>query len=74
VVVESDSREPSVSVMVNDRIYNALWAFGEVDGAFACECERSSCAGEVVMTPSDYMGLRDRGEIVTARGHDAPIS
>jgi hypothetical protein len=41
---------------------------------FVCECERSSCAGEVVMTPSEYMGLRDRGEIVTAPGRDGPIS
>ena len=56
--------------MVNDRIYNALWSFGAEDGAFACECERWSCAEEVVMTPSAYLRLRDRDEIVTAPGHD----
>ena len=72
--MESDSREPSVSVMVNDRIYDALWAFGAEDGAFVCECVRTSCAEEVVMTPPEFMGLRDRGEVVTAPGHDSPIS
>jgi hypothetical protein len=72
--VESDSHTPSVSLMVNDRIYNTLWAFGAEDGAFACECERSSCAEEVVITPPEYVRLRDRGEIVTAPGHDGPIS
>jgi hypothetical protein len=50
-VMESDSRKQRVSSTVNDRIYNALWGFGAEDGAFACECGRSSCAEEVVMTP-----------------------
>ena len=72
--MESDSRKPSVSLSVNDRIYDALWAFGAEDGAFVCECERSSCADEVVMTPSEYVCLRDRGEIITAPGHASPIS
>ena len=72
--MESNSREPSVSVMANDRIYNALWAFGAEDGAFVCECPRTSCAEEVVMTPPEFMRLRDRGEVVTAPGHDGPIS
>jgi hypothetical protein len=72
--VESDSGKQSVSLMVNDRIYDALWGFGAEDGAFVCECNRSSCAEEVVMTPSKYLSLRDRGEIVTAPGHDGPIS
>jgi hypothetical protein len=58
----------------NERIYNTLWAFGAEDGAFVCECERSRCAEEVVMTPSEYVFLRDRGEIITALGHDGPIS
>jgi hypothetical protein len=71
--VDSDSREPSVSVMANDRIYNALWAFGAEDGAFVCECA-TSCAEEVVMTPPEFMHLRDRGEVVAAPGHDGPIS
>jgi hypothetical protein len=64
--MESDSRKQRVSSMVNDRVYNALWGFGAEDGAFACECGRSSCAEEIVMTPSAYVRLRDRGEIVTA--------
>ena len=72
--MESDSHKPSVSLMANDRIYNVLWAFGAEHGAFVCECERSSCAEEVAMTPSDYVRLRDRGEIVWAPGHDGPIS
>jgi hypothetical protein len=71
--VEHDSREASVSVMANDRVYDALWAFGAEDGAFVCECA-TSCAEEVVMTPPEFMHLRDRGEVVTAPGHDALIS
>ena len=70
--MESDSRERGSS-MVNERIYNALWGFGAEDGAFACECGHSSCAEEVVMTPSAYLRLRDRGEIVTAPGHDRDL-
>ena len=72
--MESDSREQRVPLSVNDRIYNALWGFGAEDGAFVCECERSSCAEEIVMTPSEYLRLRDRGEIVTAPGHERAIS
>ena len=72
--MESDSRKQRVSWMVNDKIYNAAWGFGAEDGAFACECERSSCAEEVVMTPSAYVLLRDRGEIVIAPGHGRAIS
>ena len=72
--MESDVRTQPGSSMVNDRIYNAVWGFGAEDGAFACECERSSCAEEVVMTPSAYVLLRDRGEIVIAPGHGRAIS
>jgi hypothetical protein len=72
--VESDSHKPSVSLMANDRIFNALWALGEEGGTFICECERSACAEEVAMTPSEYVRLRDRGEIVIAPGHEGPIS
>ena len=69
--MESDTRSQSV---LNEGIYNAVWGFGAEDGSFLCECERSSCAEEVVMTPSAYVRLRDRGEIVIAPGHDRAIS
>jgi hypothetical protein len=71
--MDGDGRKQRGSSVVNDRIYNTLWGFGAEDGAFACECERSSCAEEVVMTPSAYVLLRDRGEIVIAPGHGRPI-
>jgi hypothetical protein len=72
--MKSDGRNQRVSSIANDRIYNELWGFGAEDGAFVCECERSSCTEEVVMTPSAYLRLRDRGKIVTARGHEGAIS
>ena len=72
--MESHSRKQRVSLIANDRIYNGLWSFGAEDGAFVCECEHSSCAEEIVMTPSAYLRLRDRGEIVTAPGHERAIS
>jgi hypothetical protein len=72
--VETESRKQSVSFVANDRIYNALWCFAAKDGAFICECGRSSCAEEVVMTPSEYFRLRGRGERVYAPGHDGAIA
>jgi len=71
--VEIDSHKQSVPRMVNDRIYNVLWGFAAEDGAFLCECRGSSCTVEVLMTPSEYVRLRDRREIVYALGHDGVI-
>jgi len=71
-VVETYGRKKSVSRMANDRIYNELWGFGARDGAFLCEC-MDSCVVEVLMTPSEYVRLRDRREIVYALGHDGVI-
>ena len=70
--METDGRKRSVSRMANDRIYNELWGFGAQDGAFLCEC-MDSCVVEVLMTPSEYVRLRDRREIVYAPGHDGVI-
>lgn len=68
--MEVDSGKQSVPRMVNDHIYNVLWGFAAEDGAFLCECRGSSCAVEVLMRPSEYLRLRDRGELVYARGHE----
>ena len=67
--MEIYSRKQSVPRMVNDHIYNVLWGSAARDGAFLCECRGSSCAVEVVMTPSEYVRLRDRGALVYAPGH-----
>jgi hypothetical protein len=72
--VETDSRNQSVPRAVNDHIYNVLWGIVAEEGAFLCECRRSSCATEVLMTPSRYVRLRDQGELVYAPGHDDAIS
>jgi hypothetical protein len=71
--VETDIRKLSASRAVNDHIYNVLWGIVAEEGAFLCECSGSSCATEVLMTPSKYVGLRDRGELVYAPGHDDAI-
>jgi len=71
--VETDSRKQSVSWMANDHIYNVLWGVAGEDGAFLCECNGSSCTVEVPMTPSEYVRLRDRGELVYAPDHDGAI-
>ncbi len=67
-----DGQQQSVSWMANDRIYNELWGFGAPDGAFICEC-KNSCTVEIVMAPSEYVRLRDLGEVVYALGHDTAI-
>jgi hypothetical protein len=54
---------------VNDRAYNMLWGFGELDGAFLCECNGSFCIEEVSMTLSEYVRMRDRGDALLANGH-----
>ena len=71
--METDSRKLSVSRAVNDHIYNVLWGIVAEEGAFLCECRGSSCTTEVPMTPSKYVRLRDRGELVYAPGHDDAI-
>jgi hypothetical protein len=53
----------------NDHAYNVMWGFAAKDGVFLCECG-DSCAVEVQLTSSEYMGVRDRGELVYAPGHD----
>jgi hypothetical protein len=72
--VETDSRNENVPRAVNDHIYNVLWGIVAEEGAFLCECRGSSCATEVLLTPSKYVRLRDRGELVYAPGHDDAIS
>ena len=64
--MEIDSRAQSVSRVASDQIYNVLWGVEAEDGAFLCECNRLSCTEVVMMTGSEYVGLRDRGESVYA--------
>ena len=71
--MESDASQKRVSPMANDHIYNVLWGIVAKDGAFHCECGGPSCAGEVVMGPSEYVRLRDRGGLVYAPGHRAAL-
>jgi hypothetical protein len=68
--VETDSASQKA---VNDHIYNILWGIVAEEGAFLCECKGSSCAAEVLMTPSKYLCLRHRGELVYAPGHGDAI-
>jgi hypothetical protein len=67
--VETESQKQSASRTANDRTYNLLWAFEADGGAFLCECNRSACTEQIPMTPSEYVRLRDRQEIVYASGH-----
>ena len=71
--METNSRKQSVSRTANDHIYNVLWGVAGEDGTFLCECNGSSCTVKVVMSPSEYVRLRDRGELVHAPGHDGAI-
>ena len=64
--MEIDSRAQSVSRVASDQIYNVLWGVEAEDGAFLCECNRLSCTEVVMMTGSEYVGLRDLGESVYA--------
>ena len=64
--MEIDSRTQSVPRVANDRIYDVLWGVEAEDGAFLCECNRLSCTEVVLMTGSEYVGLRARGESVYA--------
>ena len=71
--MESNSPSQGVPRQVNDRIYNALWGVAAEEGCFLCECADSSCPVVVPMTLSEYIRLRDRGELVYASGHDGVI-
>jgi hypothetical protein len=71
--VVTDSRKQSVSRMANDHIYNVLWGCAAEDGAFLCECSGSSCTVEVLMRPSEYVRIRDRGGLVYAPGHNGAM-
>lgn len=66
--METDIRTQSGSRNANDHAYNVMWGFAAEDGVFLCECG-DSCADEVLMTSQEYVGLRDRGELVYAPGH-----
>jgi hypothetical protein len=71
--VETDSLKQSVPRAVNDHLYNAMWGIAAEEGPFLCECGDSFCPVVVLMTPSEYVRLRDRGELVYAPGHDGAI-
>ena len=68
-----ESRKQSVPRAVNDHIYNVLWGIVAEEGAFLCECGGSSCPTEVLMKPSEYVRLRDRGELLYAPEHGGAI-
>jgi hypothetical protein len=61
----------NIAQVANDRIHDALWGTEAEDGLFLCECGRSSCTEKVEMTCSEYVRLRDRGELVYAPRHDS---
>jgi hypothetical protein len=71
--VETDSSTSRAHRVVNDHIYNAIWGVQADEGAFMCECGNSLCPEIVAMTPSKYVRLRDRGELVYAQGHGDAI-
>jgi hypothetical protein len=66
-----DSHTQNTSRVANDRIHDVLWGVEAEEGSFLCECNRSFCTEEVVMTCAEYVRLRDRGELVYAPGHGA---
>ena len=39
------------------------------EGSFLCECGLPSCTETVEMTRSEYVRLRDRGELIFAPGY-----
>jgi hypothetical protein len=71
--VETDSWKQSVPRAVNDHLYNGMWGVAAEEGPFLCECGDSFCPVVVLMTPSEYVRMRDRGELVYAPGHDGAI-
>lgn len=71
--METDSRKRSRPRAVNEHLYNAMWGVAAEEGPFFCECGDSFCPAVVLMTPSEYVRLRDRRELVYAAGHDEAI-
>ena len=71
--METYERQQSASPDGNDHLYNVLWGLAAEEGAFLCECS-DSCAVKVQLTPSEYAGLRDKGEILYAPGHNGAIA
>ena len=55
--------------MANDRIYNMAWGLEMEEGSFLCECDRPACSERIVLSGSEYVRFRDRGERVYAPGH-----
>jgi hypothetical protein len=66
------TRVHNIPRAANDRIYDVLWGVEAEEGSFVCECDGSACTEEVVMTPAEYVRLREREELVYARGHEYP--
>ena len=59
----------NVHQAANDHIHGVLWATETDEGSFLCECGLPSCTETVEMTRSEYVRLRDRGELIFAPGH-----
>jgi hypothetical protein len=70
VIVVTRTHIQNIPRVDNDRIYDVLWGVEAEEGSFLCECNQSSCTDEVVMTPGEYVRLRDREELVYAPGHE----
>jgi len=70
VIVVTQTHMQNIPRVANDRIYDVLWGVEAEEGSFLCECNRSSCTEEVVMTPDEYVRLRDREDLVYAPGHE----
>jgi hypothetical protein len=70
--VDTDSQQQGIAQTANDRTYSVMSAIGAEGEALLCECNRPSCSERITMTPSEYVGLRDRHEVIDAIGHDQP--
>ncbi len=71
--METDSRKRNAPRAVNDHIFNTMWGADAEEVALLCQCRGSYCPVVVPMTPSEYVRLRDRGELVYAPGHEDAI-
>ena len=69
-VVETDGDKRDARQSANDRTYNLMWGLGALDGAFLCECTRTGCVQETVLSPSEFMGHRRRDEPICVAGHE----
>jgi hypothetical protein len=70
MIVVTRTHIQNIPRVANDRIYDVLWGVEAEEGSFLCECNRSSCTDEVMMTPGEYVRLRDREELIYAPGHE----